>query len=500
MKKEPILQVCHITKAFGSTKALTDVSIDFFPGEIRGLIGENGSGKSTIANVVMGVHKPDSGKIIYKGREYAPSNMMDAIAHNICMIVQEMATINNLSVADNIFLGLENEFSKKGVVDRKRMNAAAKEVLESVKLGNVSPQASVNGLSFEDRKLLEVGRALYNEPEILIIDETTTALSQRGRDILYEVIHNLANAGKSVICISHDIEELMEHADSVSVMRDGCYTGTVEKKDLDENYLKSLMIGRELGEHYYRDDYGKRKAGDIVLKVNDICFENLVRHVSFDLHKGEILGIGGLTDCGMHQVGRLLFGMDKPDNGEVIMADSGEKIKNPGIALKNKIAYLSKNRDQESLMINSTIEENICISAMEKLRKGLFVFHKDEKKLAQENASVMQVKMRDVNQSVSDLSGGNKQKVVIAKWLANDSEVLILDCPTRGIDIGVKEFIYRLLEELIDQGKAIIMISEEMTELIGMSDRIIIMKDGKISGLFNRSEKLGEQEIIQCMI
>lgn len=500
MKKEPILQVCQITKTFGSTKALTDVSIDFFPGEIRGLIGENGSGKSTIANVVMGVHKPDSGKIIYKGKEYAPANMMDAVDHKICMIVQEMATINNLSVADNIFLGLEDEFSKKGVVDRKAMNTAAKKVLESVQLGSVNPLASVNSLSFEDRKLLEVGRALYNDPEILIIDETTTALSQRGRDILYGVMHDLANAGKSVICISHDIEELMEHSDGVSVMRDGTYTGTVEKKDLNENYLKSLMIGRELGQHYYREDYGVRKPGDVVLKVQDVCFENLVRHVSFELHKGEVLGIGGLTDCGMHQIGRMVFGLDKPDSGTIVMVPSNEPIKNPGVAMKNRIAYLSKNRDQESLMINSTIEENICISAMEKLKKGVFVFHGDEKKLADENASMMQVKMRNIKQSVSALSGGNKQKVVIAKWLANDSDILILDCPTRGIDIGVKEFIYRLMEKLIDQGKAIIMISEEMPELIGMSDRIIIMKDGKVSGTFERSETLGEQDIIQCMI
>lgn len=275
MKKEPILQIRQITKTFGSTKALMDVSIDFFPGEIRGLIGENGSGKSTVSNIIMGVHEPDSGKMLLKGSIYVPGNMMDAIEHKICMVVQEMATINNLTVAENIFLGLEKQFAKNGVVDKKQMNQKAKRVLEQVSLENVKPTTNVNSLSFEDRKLLEVGRALYSNPDILIVDETTTALSQRGRTIMYEVMHRLADEEKCVICISHDIEELMEHADGVSVMRDGHFVRTVAKKDLDESLLKSLMIGRELGEHYYRDNFEAHKCEEIVLKVENLCFEGL---------------------------------------------------------------------------------------------------------------------------------------------------------------------------------------------------------------------------------
>lgn len=501
MEREPVLKISNITKTFGSTKALTDVSIDFYPGEIRGLIGENGSGKSTVSNVVMGVHKPDSGTMVFKGQEHKPASMKDAIKSHICMVVQEMATINDLSVADNVFLGLEKDFSSKGVVSRKKMNAAAKKLLEQVSLPDVNPSASINSLSFEDRKLVEVARALYSEPDILFVDETTTALSQRGREIIYKVMHNLADNGKTVICISHDIEELMQHADSVSVMRDGHFVKTVGREELDENYLKSLMIGREMTEHYYRDDYDGALTDEVVLKGEDLCFEDQVRHVNIELHKGEILGIGGLTDCGMHEIGRLFFGIDRPENGKVVLPQKDNlEVHNPKIAVANKMAYFSKNRDQEALMLNSTIEENICISAQNKLKKGIFVLPKDESKLAKHSAADMEVKMSGIKAKVNSLSGGNKQKVVIAKWMANDSEIILMDCPTRGIDIGVKESIYRLMERMKADGKAILMISEEMPELIGMSDRIIIMKDGRINKEFSRSPELGEQDVIQYMI
>jgi len=500
MEREPVLKISNITKTFGSTKALTDVSIDFYPGEIRGLIGENGSGKSTVANIVMGVHKPDAGTMTFRGQEHRPVSMKDAIKNHVCMVVQEMATINDLSIADNVFLGLEKDFSKNGIINRKKMHVTARKLLEQVSLPDLNPAANINTLSFEDRKLVEVARALYSEPEILFVDETTTALSQRGREIMYTVMHRLADKGKTIICISHDIEELMQHANAVSVMRDGHFVKTVGREELDENYLKSLMIGREMAEHYYREDYNGALTDDVVLKCEDLCFEDKVRHVNLELHKGEILGIGGLTDCGMHEVARLMFGIDKPDKGTVTLTSGNVIINNPNTAVKHKIAYMSKNRDQEALMLNSSIEMNIAISAADKLKRGIFILPGDENKLADTEASKMEVKMSGVKARVNSLSGGNKQKVVIAKWMANDSEILLMDCPTRGIDIGVKESIYRLMERLKSEGKAILMISEEMPELIGMSDRIIVMKDGKIQKEFLRSGELGEQDVIQYMI
>lgn len=500
MGQEAVLSIRNISKNFGATKALTNVSVDFYPGQIHGLIGENGSGKSTVSNVVMGVYQPNSGTMLYKGNSYSPVNMMDAIANHICMVVQEMATINNLSVADNIFLGMEKDFAKGKIINTHQMNDEAKKVLRSVELDDIDPSMSINKLSFEDRKLVEVGRAMYQQPEILIVDETTTALSQRGRNIMYQVMTRLASENKCVILISHDIEELMQYADAVSVLRDGHFVATVQKEELDENVLKSLMIGRELGEHYYREDYDVPNHTETVIKVTDLCFEREVRHVNLELRKGEILGIGGLTDSGMHRLGRLMFGIDKPDSGKVHIVEDNTEVKNPKVAVSHKMAYLSKNRDQESLMVNSTIEENIISASLDKVKRGCFLSLAGIRRLAENKAAQMEVKMQEITSQVASLSGGNRQKVVIAKWLANDSDILILDCPTRGIDIGVKASIYRLMERLKAENKAILMISEEMPELMGMSDRILIMKNGEITQSFERNPALTEQDIIKYMI
>lgn len=292
----------------------------------------------------------------------------------------------------------------------------------------------------------------------------------------------------------------MEHSDSVSVMRDGIYVRTVDRKDLNTDLLKTLMIGRELGEHYYRSDYDHTYGSEVVLALEDVCFEREVRHVSFELHKGEILGLGGLTDCGMHELGKIIFGVQKPDKGSVSLSQKGIKISSPRVSIDNKVAYISKNRDQEALHLSSSIKDNICLPSYDKTKKGILIAESKEKSLSAEMAELLEVKMSGINQLVMNLSGGNKQKVAIAKWLGNDSEILILDCPTRGIDIGVKAAIYRLMEKLKAEGKSILMISEELPELIGMSDRILVMKDGRLSGEFLRAEALTESDIIDKMI
>ena len=500
MEEKLLLKMNNITKKFSSTVALSDVSIEFNRGEIRGLIGENGSGKSTLSNVIVGVFAPDSGSLEWKGQSYAPHSMMDSSANKICMIVQEMATINNLTVAENMFLGNEKQFSKNGIIDRKAMRAEAKKALQQIGINHIDPSVIINTVSFENRKLIEVARAIYKDPELLIVDETTTALSQNGRDTLYKVMHELCAKNKSVIFISHDLEELMEHSDSVSVMRDGVYVKTVDRKDLNTDLLKTLMIGRELGEHYYRSDYDHTYGSEVVLALEDVCFEREVRHVSFEMHKGEILGLGGLTDCGMHELGKIIFGVQKPDQGSVSLSQKGLNISSPRVAIDHKVAYISKNRDQEALHLSSSIKDNICLPSYDKIKKGILIPDSKEKSLSAEMAELLEVKMSGINQLVMNLSGGNKQKVAIAKWLGNDSEILILDCPTRGIDIGVKAAIYRLMEKLKAEGKSILMISEELPELIGMSDRILVMKDGRLSGEFLRAEALSESDIIDKMI
>lgn len=502
MKQETVLRVQGITKLFASTRALVDVTLDFKSGEIRGLIGENGSGKSTLSNVISGQLQPDEGTMELHGQPYRPTNNVDAKNHKICMIVQEMGTIDGLSVAANIFLGKEDLFQNRaGLLDTKRMNAEAGRILKEIGVEYIQPTALVNRMPFEDRKIVEMARAMYLEPEILIVDETTTALSQKGRDILYAIINRMKDEDKTVIFISHDLEEVMDKCDTISVMRDGSYVDTLAVKSCTPSQIRQLMVGREISDEYYRSDYSHEYSDKVALECTDIN-AGILKNISLQLHRGEILGLAGLTDCGIHELGKVLFGLITPATGKVTAykEDGPIEIKKPITAINAKMGYVSKNRDQEALMLLSSIQDNISLPSLDMLKKGFLIPPKSEKELAQRGAEQMQIKMRGIDQTVMYLSGGNKQKVVLAKWIGNGSEILILDCPTRGIDVGVKAAIYRLMEELKAQGKAILMISEELPEVIGMSDRILVLKDGEVQKEFLRGPDVTESVIIEYMI
>lgn len=500
MDRLPALKIRNVSMSFGPTRALTDVSLELFGGEIRGFIGENGSGKSTLSNVVAGLLRADSGEMELFEKHYAPHSMLDADKNKVSMIVQEMATINKISVAANIFAGKEMQFGRFGLINKKAMNKAAKAALERIGVTWINPSTLTDKISFEDRKLVEMARAVNNEPEILIIDETTTALSQSGRTIMYKIMKELRDNGKSILFISHDLSEIIEQCDSVTVLRDGQIIDTLGKDQMEIHKIQYLMIGRNINEDYYREDYDGSHMENVVLKLDNISLGNSLRHVSLELHQGEILGIGGLSESGMHELGKVAFGMLDPDVGTVVLPGKNISIKSPINAIKNKIGYVSKNRDQEALLMASTIKHNICLPSLDNLKKGFLITRKSEKKLTLQMKSVLDIKMNSINQFVMNLSGGNKQKVVLSKWLGNGSDILILDCPTRGIDIGVKQAIYKLMQELKAEGKSMLMISEELPELIGMSDNIMIMKDGKISAKFERSAELNEAQIIKYMI
>ena len=330
------------------------------------------------------------------------------------------------------------------------------------------------------------------EGDVLFVDETTTALSQKGRELVYKLMDDMRKQGKTVIFISHDMEELERMCDSISVLRDGNFVGTIQKEEITQDVLKRMMIGRDLTGDYYRSDCKLSYSDRVVLEVNGVSYGTSVQNISFQLHKGEILGLGGLTECGMHELCKIIFGAVKPDKGSVRLAD-GTEIKSPSVAIENKIAYMPKDRDLESLFLATSIKDNISMASLNKVKKGIFIPPKEERELADFNAKKLEVKMQNITQYVRELSGGNKQKVVVAKWMANDSEILIMD-------IGVKAAIYRLMEQLKKEGKSIIMVSEEMPELLGMSDRIIVMKDGKQTGQFDRSESLGEENLIHAML
>lgn len=498
---ENLVKVEHMYKSFGPTKALVDVSIEINRGEIRGLIGENGSGKSTVSSIIAGVQPADSGEMFVHGKPYKPKEMIDAQNHRISMIVQELGTISHLSVADNIFIGKEMLFASCGVVSRKKMNAEAKKILAKIGVEDIEPAQSIDQLGFEERKLVEIARAVYSAPEILIVDETTTALSQRGRDIVYKIMRDMAAAGNAILFISHDLEELMQICNTITVLRDGHIIQTLEREEMEIKLMKNLMVGRELSDNYYRSDYDGSYSEEVVLRAQQLTVEPVLENFDLELHRGEILGIGGLSDCGMHELGKALFGAATLITGSVTFCPKNIAITDSAVAIDNKIGYVSKNRDQEALIINASIEENIVLPSLRMLRnKYRMISPKLEKKMTRAQIEALRIKCQNENQIANDLSGGNKQKIVFGKWLANESEIFILDCPTRGIDVGVKSFMYSLIYQFKKDGKSVILISEELPELIGMCDRILILKDGGLSGTFTRSPGLREEDIIGSII
>lgn len=499
--KTPILEMKHIRKTFASTVALGDVDLNVYPGEIRGLIGENGSGKSTISSIAAGMQKADSGEMRYHGDSWNPVSMIDALSKGIGMIVQESGTIQGVSVAENLFLGETKQFPGPfGTIDRKAMNAKADEALQAIGVKNVSGATPMGALDFQTRKLVEIAKVVMKDPEILVVDETTTALSQEGRSILYTLMKKLRDEGKAVLFISHDLDEIMEVCDTLTVLRDGAIIRHFTKDEFDADAIRTSMIGRELQGDYYRSDYTPSHLEEVAVKAEHISLGEALQDVSITVYKGEIVGIGGLSHCGMHPLGKILFGAVKPDSGEVVTGD-GVKITSETVAMKQAFGYVSKDRDVESLSLTASIRDNIAIAGMEKYAVNNFLMlNSREKVYVDKQISDLSIKCADRDQAVSQLSGGNKQKVVFGKWIGRGSEVLILDCPTRGVDIGVKRAMYQLMTELKNEGKSIIMISEEMPELMGMSDRLIIMKDGRITHEFARSASLSDAEIIQYMI
>ena len=499
MSEEKILfHAQNVSKSFGITKALVNVGITLKRGQILGLVGENGSGKSTLSSIIGGMQMADSGEMFLNGRRYAPRTSVEAAALGVCMILQEKGTFADLSVAKNIFIGCEKQFRSGALVNNRKMDQAAALALQKINAGHISPSELAGRLSFEDRKLVELARAVRAEPDILIVDETTTALSRKGRDMLYAIIHKMRDDGKGIIFISHDIDELMEQCDALQVLRDGHFIATLERDGFDAEKIKSLMIGRKPMDKYFRTDTHSCHNDEVVLAVRGVTTERL-KNVSFDLHRGEILGIGGLADCGMHDIGRVVFGLTPVQSGSVSMAN-GAQITSPRRAMSNRMAYMSKNRDQESLMTAASIRENIALPSYDALRSGVFVRPAKERAFVEQMCSRFNVKMQSQNQFAQELSGGNKQKVVIAKWLGFGADTLILDCPTRGIDIGVKASIYDLMSQLRDQGKSMILISEELSELIGMSDRILLMRDGRINGEVLREDNPSERQLIDQMV
>ena len=362
---EILLRAENIDKHFGITHALDNVSFTFNKGEIHALIGENGSGKSTLTSCLTGIYQKDSGKFILEGKEITATNQVEANHQGVAIIVQEIGTLSGLTVAENIFLGNEDQFTKCGIKNTAAMNKKAQEYLDSYGFNYIDATKVIDDYNFEDRKLVEIVKSTYFNPKVLVVDETTTALGQKGREELFKVMHKVRDTGNCVIFISHDLEEVIEQSDNISVLRDGVKIGSITKEEATPDRLKALMVGREIGDSYYRTDYGEKVSDEVVLSAKNVTVKGQIENLNLDLHKGEILGIGGLSECGMHEVGKALFGASYFRQGSVTLGD-GTPINSIPDAIKHSIAYASKDRDNESLVINDTIGDNICLPSLRK--------------------------------------------------------------------------------------------------------------------------------------
>ncbi|MCV2394410.1 sugar ABC transporter ATP-binding protein [Actinotalea sp. M2MS4P-6] len=499
MTSESVLTVTDMSKSFGVVRALKGVDFELRDGEVHGLIGENGSGKSTLTSIVAGQQRADAGTVHFLGRPWSPASVNEALDGGIGMIVQESGTVPGISVAENLFLGDAGRFVRLGLVDRAAMNREAGRALAAIGIDAIDPRTPAGALDFQTRKLVELARVMMHAPKVVVVDETTTALSQHGRETLYRLVDEQRARG-SVIFISHDLEEILAVCDRLTVLRDGEMIRTFEKSEFDEDAIRAAMIGRNLDGHYYRADTTATAFPQVLLRATDVTVGDKVRGVDLVVRAGEIVGIGGLSHCGMHELGQALFGAVRLDAGNVVV--NGKRIVNEQRAVRAAMGYVSKDRDTESLSLTASISDNIASAGLRLLGRGRggLITRRAEERYVAGPMRQLAIKATNDRQVVGTLSGGNKQKVVFGKWIACGSEVLILDCPTRGVDIGVKQAMYRLMVQLKSEGKAIVMVSEEMTELMGMCDRLLIMKDGTVAREFQRGPELTEMEIIQCMI
>jgi len=498
---EYVFQVSGLNKHFGPTYANKNIDFSLKHGEVRGLAGENGSGKSTLLSQLAGIYSSDSGTILKDGKEYIPTSPLYAQQHGVSIVVQELGCIGALPAGINVFLGRSGEFAKFGIVNLRKVYQRANEILEQWDLPKVPLGRNASSMSVESKKIVEIARALSTDPDVLILDEVTQALAQDNRTKLHNLIQKYKEMGKSVILITHDLDEMIEITDSISILRDGELIETVDSRNITEDELKTKMVGRNLEGEYYRSDTEATRGEQKILSVSDLTTVSGLNSVSFDLYSGEILGLCGLSDSGIHEVGKAVYGLEDRVKGDVYMENIDYHIKNAAGAWKHQVGYVPKDRDNEALMLHASIRENFSMSSVPEMSSAAgYLSNAKLTAFADEAKTQFSVKATSVRQEIDALSGGNKQKVNMGRWLLKDLHLLIVDCPTRGVDVGVKAYLYQCLRDAKAAGLAILLITDELPEAIGMSDRILIMKNGKITGEVSRSEGLSEEAIVRVMI
>lgn len=485
-----IVEMKSISKAFPGVQALLDCNLEVRKGEVHALLGENGAGKSTLMKILTGIYEADSGEIFFEGEKVSVNSVLDARSLGITMIHQELNLLSNLTIAQNIFIGKEQK--KHGIfLDEKGIIEKTSALLEKVNL-HVSPTTSVSELTIAQQQMVEIAKAISYNSKLIIMDEPTSPLSSNEIDSLFSIIREMKENGISIVYISHRMDEIKRICDRATILRDGQYITTVDVDKTPLEDIISAMVGRKIA--YIRNQRDKSKISEsAALSVENLNWGKRVRDVSFSVKKGEILGFAGLIGAGRTETARLIFGAERPHSGNIYVNGKKVKIQSPHDAVKHGICYLSEDRKQYGLITEMSVKDNITIASLERLCKKLgFIDQKKCSQVATEYSTKLKVKTPEMNSLVKSLSGGNQQKIVVAKWLLRDTDVLIFDEPTRGIDIGAKDEICDLLVELADMGKAVIMISSEMQEILRVCDRIIVMHEGKVTGELDADEATQE--------
>ncbi len=476
-----ILKMKNITKVFPGVLALDNVCLEFEEGEVHAIVGENGAGKSTLIKILTGAHNPTKGTIELFGKEYDQLTPHEAMEKGISAIYQEFILVPYLTVAENIFFGREET---KGIfLNKAEMNRKTRELCKEMGV-DVNPKAKVMDLGVAYQQIVEIVKAVSQNAKILVMDEPSAPLTTNEIGAMFNIVRKLKAKGVTVLYISHRLEEIFEICDRVSIMRDGQYITTQKTSEITKKQIIAHMVGRELGEVF---PGGAGARDDIILEAQGLTTGKL-KDISFKLKKGEILGFGGLVGAGRTETAQALFGMDELEKGVIKVNGSPVKIKSPKQAIQHGIGLIPEDRKRHGLVLSMQVKENITFSILNKIKKWIFIDQKQDVSISEKLQADLRIKTPTLKQRARNLSGGNQQKVVLAKWLATKCDVLIFDEPTRGIDVGAKQEIYHLMNELTKEGKSIIMISSEMPELIGMSDRILVMHEGIINGELNSSE------------
>lgn len=490
---EYVLELKNIYKSFPGVKVLEDVTLQVRPGEVHALMGENGAGKSTLMKILMGIYKADQGSIFLEGKETVIHGPKDAMSKGISMIHQELNTVLDMEVAENVFVGrelLKKGFEKLKIVDIARMREETGKYFREMNI-DIDPRAKMRTLSVAEMQLVEIVKAISLNSRIIVMDEPTSAITEKEATVLFAQIERLKKQGVAIIYISHKMDEIFRISDTITVLRDGQWIGTKPAKELDNDMLIKMMVGRELTDIYPKDPV---EIGDVILEVKNLSRGKKVRDASFSLRKGEVLGIAGLVGAGRSELVETIFGLYPKTGGQIFLHGKEVHIKNSADAIKNKMALITEDRKQTGLNLIVSVKENIASVSIGKLSTHGIVNDKKINEVSEKYIKELKIKTPDGNAIVGNLSGGNQQKVVLAKWLLDEPDIIIFDEPTRGIDIGAKRDIYLLINNLAKEGKAVIVISSEMAEVMGICDRILVMAEGRINGEVRREEF--SQEVI----